>query len=78
MATIVDVSSLWQTIVIALVAGVGVTLIFSIAILAVARSIEFGRDGRGGGATAFGALAAVALVCVGAAVVLGVIVMTTK
>jgi hypothetical protein len=78
VATIVDTTALWQTIVGSLVAGIGVTLAFSIAVFGAARSIELGRDGHGATAAAFGALAAVALVAVGGAVVLGVIVMTSK
>jgi hypothetical protein len=78
VATIVDTTALWQTIVVAFVAGVGVTLAFSIAILGVARFVELGRDGRSAAAITFGVIAAVALAAVAAAVVLGVIVMTTK
>ena len=78
MATVVDTSALWQTIAGSLVAGIGVTFAFSVAILGFARSIDARADGRGAAATAFGVLAAVALAGVGAAVVLGVIVMTSK
>jgi hypothetical protein len=78
VAAIVDTSALWQTIVAALAAGVGITLVFSIAILGIVRVVELGRDGRTAAATAFGTLAVIALaVCLGA-VVLGVIVMTQK
>jgi hypothetical protein len=78
LATVVDTSALWQTIVAALVAGVGTTLVFSIAILGVARFSEANREGRGGQAAAFGALAVLGLLATVAAVVVGVIVMTTK
>jgi hypothetical protein len=78
MATIVDPTALWQTVVASLIAGIGVTFAFSIAIFGIARSIEAGNDGHGGAAVAFGVLTAVALAIVAAAVVLGVIVMTTK
>ena len=78
MAAIVDTNAVWQTVVVALGAGVGITLVFSIAILGVARFVELGRDGRNVAAIAFGTLAAIALaVCVGA-IVLGVVVMTQK
>ena len=78
MATIVDTTALWQTVVAAAVAGVGVSLVFAIAILGIARFVDLSRDGRGAAAFAFGAVAAVALVACLAAVVLGVVVMTQK
>jgi hypothetical protein len=78
MATIVDTTALWRTVVTAFVAGVGVTFAFSIAILGTARFIDLGRDGRTGAATAFAALAALALIVCAGAIVLGVVVMTQK
>lgn len=77
-ATIVDTTALWQTIVAALVAGVGITVVFSIAILGVARFADASRDGRGAQALAFGALAVIGLIATLAAIVFGVIVMTSK
>jgi hypothetical protein len=78
LAEIVDPTAVWQTIVAALAAGIGVTAVFAIAVFAIARSIELGLDGRTAVAAAFGAIAAIAIVaCVGA-VVVGVIVMTSK
>jgi hypothetical protein len=68
----------WQTIVVALAAGIGVTSVFSIAVFAVARSIELRLDGRTMSAAAFGAVAAIALAVCVAAIVIGVIVMTQK
>ena len=78
LATVVDTEALWQTVVAAFVAGVGVTTIFSVAILGFARSAEATRNGRSGEAFFFGMLAAVGLLATAAAVVLAVIVMTTK
>lgn len=78
LATIVDTSALWQTIAAALAAGVGVTLVFSLAILGAARFADFSRDGRPLAASAFGALAVVALLAAAAAIVVAVIVMTQK
>ena len=77
-ATIVDTSALWQTVVAALLAGVGTTIVFSIAILGVARFSDATRDGRGGQAAAYGALAIAGLIATVAAIVFGVIVMATK
>jgi hypothetical protein len=78
VGAIVDTSALWQTVVAALVAGVGITLLFSLAILGIVRVVELGRDGRTGAASAFATLAAIALAACLGAVVLGVIVMTQK
>jgi hypothetical protein len=78
LATIVDTEALWQTIVAALVAGVGTTMIFSIAILGFARSAEATRSGRSAEAVVYGLLAAAGLLATGAAIVLAVVVMTTK
>ena len=75
IATLVDTKALWETVVFSLVAGVGVTFAFSIAIFGVARFAEHGREGRGGTAIAFGALALVAAAGFLAAIVFGIIVM---
>jgi hypothetical protein len=78
LATIVDTKALWETIVSSAIAGVGVTFIFSIAILGASRFAESSRDGRPVAAVAFGALAVLALAAAGAAVTVGIIVMTQK
>ena len=78
LATVVDTGSLLKTVAAAFVAGVGVTLIYSLAILGAARSAELSRDGRPLAAASFGALAVVALAAATAAVTIGIIVMTEK
>ncbi len=78
MATIVDTAALWQTIVAASVAGIGVTFVYSLAILGASRASEANRRGRSGEAAFFGILAAIGVLATGAAVVAGVIVMSTK
>ncbi|HKH14755.1 MAG TPA: hypothetical protein VKA47_08885 [Solirubrobacterales bacterium] len=78
LATIVDTEALLKTIVASAVAGVGVTLIFSLAILGAARFADLSRDGRPAAAVAFGVLAVVALAAAAAAVTIGIIVMTRK
>jgi hypothetical protein len=78
LAEIVDPTAVWQTIIAALVAGIGVTSVFAIAVFGIARFVELGRDGRSIAAAGFGALAAAALLACAAAVVVGVIVMTQK
>jgi hypothetical protein len=78
LATIVDTEALLKTIVAAFIAGVGVTLIFSLAILGASQFVDLRRDGRSAGAIAFGALAVVALLAALVAVAVGIIVMTRK
>lgn len=78
IATIVDTGALLKTVVASAMAGIGVTLIFSLAILGATRFIESSRDGRSIQAAAFGALALIALAGATAAVTLGIIVMSSK
>jgi len=78
LASIVDTDALLKTIVAAFVAGVGVTFIFSLAILGASRFVDLSRDGRGTEAIAFGVLALVAVLVALAAVTLGIIVMSQK
>jgi hypothetical protein len=78
LATIVDTGALWQTIAAAFVAGVGTTLVFSLAILGVARFAEASRHGRSVQSALFAGLAVLGLLATAAAIVFGVIVMTTK
>jgi hypothetical protein len=78
LATVVDWDAMLKTVVAAFIAGVGLTLVFSVAIFGAARFAELNRDGRRAGATLFGALTIVALTAVAAAVAIGIIVMTRK
>lgn len=78
LATIVDTQALWETVVAALIAGVGITVIFSLAILGFARLGEANRAGHSVEALVFGVLAAVGLLATGVAVAVALIVMTTK
>lgn len=78
LATIVDVTELWETVVAATVAGVVITASFSLVIFGAARYADLRRDERGLAATAAGALTLIALAFTAAAIVLGIIVMTTK
>ena len=78
VATVVETSALLQTIAASIIAGVGVTIAFSIGILGAARSADLARDGRRAASLSFATLAAVAMAACAAAVVIGIIVMTTK
>jgi hypothetical protein len=78
LATIVDTQALLKSVIAAFIAGVGVTLIFSLAILGASRFVERSRDGRPVAAMAFGALGVVAVGTALAVVTLGIIVMARK
>lgn len=78
LGTVVDTEALWRTVVAAFVAGVGTTLVFSVAILGAARFSEATRDGRTVEAAIFATLGIVGALATVAAVVVGVVVMTAK
>ena len=77
-ATIVEGKELLETVIASIVAGVGVTVIFSVAIWGVARFVDLSRGERPLAAGAAAAVAALALACTAAAVVIGIIAMTGK
>jgi len=78
LATIVETQALLKTVLASAVAGIGVTLVFSLAIVGLAGFAERARDNRPVAAAGFGALALVALAAAAAAVTVGIIVMTQK
>lgn len=78
MAAMVETKELLETVVASLVAGVGITVVFSVAIWGVARFADLSRDDRPLAAGAAATLAALATVATLAAVVFGVIVMSSK
>jgi hypothetical protein len=77
-ATIVQTGDLLKTVVASLIAGVGVTAIFAVAIWGGARFADLNRAGRPLAAGAAAALGAVALASTVAAVAIGIVVMTHK
>ena len=77
-ATIVEGKALLQTVGASLVAGVGVTFVFSITIWGVARFADLSRNERPVAAGAAAVAAGLALIATVAAVVIGIIVMTHK
>jgi hypothetical protein len=77
LATVVDTDALLQTILAALVAGVGVAFTFSLAILGATGFAEASRDGRSGSATVFGFLGVLGLLATAAAIVAAIVVMTS-
>jgi hypothetical protein len=75
MAVVVETRELLETVVASVVAGVGVTLVFSVAIWGVARFVDLSRSERPLAAGAAAGLAALALVATLAGVVFGIVIM---
>ncbi len=78
LGAIADTKALLQVVVASLAAGIGVAVAFSLAILGATRFVDLRRDERPLEATAFGLLAVLCLLVSIAAVVVGLIVMTSK
>jgi cation transporter-like permease len=77
-ATIVQGKDLWQSVVASVVAGVGVTFAFSVAIWGASQFAELNRGERHLAAAGAALVAGLALVAVAAAVIVGIVVMTHK
>jgi hypothetical protein len=78
VAKIIDTSAAWQAVWTAAVSGVGVTIVFSLAVLGATRSTDMRRDDRPGQAAMYVALALVALAATIGAVVYAITLITTK
>jgi cytochrome b len=78
LAEIVETKDLLETVLFSVVAGIGVTAIYSVAIWGAARYVEYDQEGRRSAALAGAATAAVALLAVLAVIVIAVVVMTDK
>jgi hypothetical protein len=78
MAVVVETKELLQTVVASVVAGVGVTVVFSMAIWGLARFADLSRAERPIAAGAAAALAGLALMVTLAAVVFGIAIMSSK
>jgi hypothetical protein len=78
MATIVETRELVQTVLASVVAGVGVTVVFSVAIWSAARFVDLSRGERPLAAGAAATVGVVALLVTLASIVLGIVVMTSK
>jgi hypothetical protein len=74
----IDGGALVEVVWVSLLAGIGVTLTFSLVVLSGARHATARREGRGAAALAFAGLTAVALAVFVAGVVLGVNIMLSK
>jgi len=78
MAVVVETKELLETIVASVVAGVGITVIFSVAIWGIARFADLSRNERPLAAGAAATLAALAGLTTLAAVAFGIGVMSSK
>jgi hypothetical protein len=78
IATIVHTDELLQTIAASVIAGIGVTFLFSLGIWGAGQFTELSRRERPVAATAAALVGAVALLCVAGAVGTGIVVMTHK
>ena len=74
----VDTAGLLEVVWVSLLAGVGVTLTYSLVVLGIGRSAAARREGNEGAATAYALLAALAFAVFAAGVVFGVNVMLSK
>jgi hypothetical protein len=78
MAGLIDTSALLKMAYSSLAAGVGVTVVFSIAILGAIRSSDMRREQRSAAATAYAALAGVGIVVAVAITVYGLVLVAHK
>jgi hypothetical protein len=78
LATVVDTSALAKVVASSLLAGIGITGAFAVAILGATRFADMRREERLAEAVGFAALAIAALAACAAAVVVGIVIMTSK
>jgi cytochrome c biogenesis protein CcdA len=78
VSTIVDTTTLLDIVGVSIVAAVGVTAAFSLAILGATRFSDVRRDGRAVEAACFGLLTALALAACLGAVVYGIVEIQAK
>ena len=74
----VETKQLLETVVVSLVAGIGVTVIFSVAIWGVGRFADLSRNDRPLAAGAAATLAGLATLFTLAAVAFGIVIMSSK
>jgi hypothetical protein len=77
-AEIIDWSAAWQAVWTAAVAGVGMTIVFSLGVLGATRTADMRREDRRLQATFYGAVALMAVGGTLAAVVYAITLITTK
>ena len=74
----IDWGALFEVIWVSLVAGIGVTAVYSLVIYSSGRASDARRDGNGGAAAIFGGLAILSFVLFMAGVIIGVTIMLNK
>jgi hypothetical protein len=77
-ATIVHTNELLQTVAASVIAGIGVTFLFSVGIWGAGQFTELSRSKRPVAATAAAVVGVTALLGVAASVITGIVVMTHK
>jgi hypothetical protein len=78
VAKIIDPHAAWQAIWTAAVAGVGVTIVFSIAVLGATRAADLRRDDRDAQAVLYAGLGLLGFAATIGAVVYAITLITTK
>lgn len=78
VASIVDGQALVKLVWVGAASGVGVTAAFGIALLGATRAADLSRAGRPAEAVLYAALGVAGLAIMAAAVIYGIVVMTTK
>jgi hypothetical protein len=78
VAKIIDTQAAWQAVWTAAVAGVGVTIVFSLAVLGATRSTDMRRNDHPAQAGLFALLALLGLAATIGAVVYAITLITTK
>lgn len=77
-AVVIETEQLLETVVASVVAGIGITTTFAVAIWGAARFVELSRGERPVAATGAAAVGLLGLGVTLAAVVIGIVVMTSK
>jgi cation transporter-like permease len=78
MAVVVETKELLETVVASLIAGIGITVVFSVAIWGVGRFADLSRNERPIAAGAAATLACLAVLVTLAAVAFGIVIMSSK
>ena len=78
MLAAIDWAALFEVIWVSALAGTGVTAIFSLVIYGSARAAEARRDGNGGAAAVYGAVAVLAFAAFAVGLAVGVTIMLSK
>jgi hypothetical protein len=78
LGTVVEWGDVLEVVWASFVAGFGVTLAFSLALLGATRAVDLRREGHTAAASAYAVMMAVGLIATAAAIVFGIVVMTSK